>query len=250
MLEVAAAVGRVLTVAQAERLGRELRMTPGPADARGLGHLVPSPAFMDAVSTLVSAWNADPGVDGALLGGAVAGAAHSADQARREEAIETVVSGPRSSSLHPRSTEQVLLELIAEAQSEVLLITYALQGYDDLRKAIGRAIERGVAVTVLAEDADDAPQFAGDPARALFGLAVRRLRWPRSVRPARGAAMHAKVVVIDRRTILITSANLTQRASADNMEIGLVLRGGEMGRRVAGHVDDLEKNGVLLPVMD
>jgi phosphatidylserine/phosphatidylglycerophosphate/cardiolipin synthase-like enzyme len=155
-----------------------------------------------------------------------------------------VASGPRSTTLHSRSTEQILLGLIAEAQHEILLVTFALQGYDDLRDAVRQAVARGVRVRVLAEDPDDAPGFYGDPVRALAGIPVERLRWPRERRSGRGAALHAKVVVVDRGAVLVTSANLTQRASEDNFEVGLLLRG-DVGGRLARHIDELVVTGVF-----
>ncbi|OZD39752.1 hypothetical protein CH284_04660 [Rhodococcus sp. 06-156-3] len=100
-------------------------------------------------------------------------------------------------------------------------------------------------LTVLAEDPGDNHNFSGAPATALSGLVVNRLRWPADQRPASGAALHAKVVVIDRSTALITSANITRRAAGDNIETGLLVRGGDIPRRLAGHVDQLLQRQVF-----
>ena len=132
------------------------------------------------------------------------------------------MSGPASETVHARRTEQVLLQLISEARHEILLVTFALEMHDELHEALTRALHRGVRVTVLAEDPADYPGFRGDPGRAVRDLKVERLRWPAEARPERGAALHAKVVVVDRMTALVTSADLTQRASGDNLEAGVV----------------------------
>jgi hypothetical protein len=80
--------------------------------------------------------------------------------------------------------------------------------HEHLRTALTAATARGVTVAVLAEDPLDDPKFSGAPAKALSGLLVDRLRWPIDQRPVSGAALHAKVVVVDRRIALITSANI------------------------------------------
>jgi len=57
--------------------------------------------------------------------------------------------------------------------------------------------------------------------------------------------MHAKCAVADRRTELVTSANLTGAAMTDNMELGLVVRGGDVPKRIANHFDALVGSGTL-----
>lgn len=53
--------------------------------------------------------------------------------------------------------------------------------------------------------------------------------WPREKRPvveSGRAALHAKAAIADDHTALVTSANLTGFAIKDNMELGLLIRGG------------------------
>jgi phosphatidylserine/phosphatidylglycerophosphate/cardiolipin synthase-like enzyme len=117
--------------------------------------------------------------------------------------------------------------------------------HEDLREALAAATTRGVGVTVLAEDPMDNSQFYGDPAAAVADLVVKRLRWPGDQRPFAGAAMHAKIVIIDESAALITSANLTKRAAGDNFEAGLLIRGGDSAARLAAHVMELLEADVL-----
>ena len=90
------------------------------------------------------------------------------------------------------------------------------------------------------------PRLAAVLAKALNGLPVTRLRWPADQRPASGAALNAKTVVIDRSIAFITSANVTMRAAGDNIEAGLLVRGGDIPLRLADHVGQLLQAGVLL----
>lgn len=247
LLETAASVGRALQPAQAERLAVALAPFERAAEAQHLAGLIPTPAFQQSAQRLLRAWADHAGPNGTTVGAAVAAAAHAHQDARRSSQLELVVSGPTTKAIHARRTEQVLLQLIDEAAQEILLITYALHMHDELRAALNAAIGRGVSVTVLAEDPLDDPNFSGSPSKALSGLEVDRLRWPADQRPDSGAALHAKTVVIDRRIALITSANVTKRAAGDNIEAGVLVRGGDIPQRLADHVGQLLQNKVLSP---
>ena len=239
LLETAASVGRGLRPAQAERLAAALAPLERATEAQHLVGLIPTPAFRQNVQRLLNAWAEQPGPKGMTVGAAIAASAHAHQDARRNPHLELVVSGPTSTVIHARRTEQVLLQLIDEAAQEILLITYALHMHQHLRSALGGATARGVTVTVLAEDPLDNPDFSGAPNTALSGLYANRLRWPTDQRPASGAALHAKAVVIDRTIALITSANITKRAAGDNLEAGLLVRGGDIPQRLIDHVNQL-----------
>lgn len=57
--------------------------------------------------------------------------------------------------------------------------------------------------------------------------------------------MHAKLVVADRRVLLVSSANLTQSGVDRNIEAGLLVRGGTAPQRAAEHIAELQARGVL-----
>jgi cardiolipin synthase A/B len=59
--------------------------------------------------------------------------------------------------------------------------------------------------------------------------------------------MHVKCFIADRKTALVTSANLTDRALEMNMELGLVVRG-MLPKRLAAHFNQLALRGELTPV--
>lgn len=60
--------------------------------------------------------------------------------------------------------------------------------------------------------------------------------------------MHAKLLVIDRMTALVGSANVTGHAMAANLECGVLLRGGETPERIHAHVTSLFDRGDLIVV--
>lgn len=148
--------------------------------------------------------------------------------------VTPVWTGPQSEALHGRLTLAVLADLIDEARRDILLVSYATVPGDNVRAALASAADRGVVITLLLERAADNPRFEGhdDP---FPGLPARRLCWPAAERPV-GAAMHAKVLVIDRQTALVGSANLTGYGLERNLECGLLVRGGRVPTLLADHL--------------
>ena len=59
------------------------------------------------------------------------------------------------------------------------------------------------------------------------------------------ASLHAKCAVADGRILFISSANLTEYAMALNMELGVLINGGELPGRVVDHFGRLIENGTL-----
>jgi cardiolipin synthase A/B len=68
------------------------------------------------------------------------------------------------------------------------------------------------------------------------------------VLPAGTAALHAKAAIADSHTALVTSANLTGHGMNENMELGLIVRGGSVPRRLAAHFIQLMADRVLIQV--
>lgn len=70
--------------------------------------------------------------------------------------------------------------------------------------------------------------------------------WPASRRPVIGtsrAALHAKLIAADQEVALVGSANLTDKALASNLELGVILRDPDVVRRIVHHFRFLIKPG-------
>jgi cardiolipin synthase A/B len=169
--------------------------------------------------------------DGPYAAGALVGRLDAFDE---QPQVTPVWTGPESDRGQGRLTLAVVADLIDEAQREILLVSYATVPGASIRRAFHSADERGVALTFLLERRADNPGFSGgdDPFQ---GIAGRRLAWPATARPP-GASMHAKVLVVDRQTALVGSANLTGHALERNLECGLLLRGGPVPGLLADHL--------------
>lgn len=56
---------------------------------------------------------------------------------------------------------------------------------------------------------------------------------------------HAKLAVADRRTLFLSSADLTESAVRRTIEAGVLVTGGEAPRRAAEHIVELQRLGEL-----
>jgi phosphatidylserine/phosphatidylglycerophosphate/cardiolipin synthase-like enzyme len=200
----------------------------GPAAIDALAADTVQPASSNAVrhATLVAKQDR-----GSELGGLLRGRL---DALEEQVALTPVWTGPESIAAHGRLTIAVVADLIAEARTQILLVSYATAPSDRIRQALAAAAEKGVAITLLLERPQDNPHFTGQKG-PFPGLTARRLVWPAATRPS-GASMHAKLLVIDRNVALVGSANLTSRALESNLECGVLIRGGLVPAQLAGQI--------------
>jgi phosphatidylserine/phosphatidylglycerophosphate/cardiolipin synthase-like enzyme len=235
-----------------EKAGADLLRTRGPAALRAVAECVmegrPREAILQATAGAGPLLDALAGIDRsaglAYLTGLAAGYA----QRAAEVSIETVWSGPGSHHIPVRATAAVLADVVREARSELLLMTYSARHYQPLTVALQTAVSRGVHVSVVVETLQGAGSaLAGDePYQAFAGIGgIDLWHWPPAKRSEPGAKMHAKLAVADRRVLFVTSANLTQSGVGKNIEAGLLVRGGAAPLRAAEHVDALRAAGAL-----
>lgn len=157
--------------------------------------------------------------------------------------VDVVWTGPDSGLSTGRLTSAVVVELIDQAVLDVLLVGFAVQTEPSVAAALKRARQRDVTVTLLVERPADNPRFTGS-GTPFPGLHAVRLHWPADQRLG-VASLHAKVLVIDGRSALIGSANLTGAALGSNLECGLLVHGGPAPGDIRRHVRRLLQLGVL-----
>lgn len=173
-------------------------------------------------------------------------------RARLGESV-LVWSGPDGGLASVRSLEQALRDLILGAERELWLVSFAAFRFPHLHAALHSAAERNVRLHFLLETAADSAGALSVDARAAFPadlLAASRLyAWPLEKRPRNAAGnpakLHSKFAVADRRTALISSANLTADAFERNMEAGVVVQGGPLPVQLAEHLDQLVALGSI-----
>lgn len=199
----------------------------------------------DAVDQLANAWKATPTLTGAGVAAAlrVGLEARSQAQARRTRPVWT---GPGAMG-EQHLTGGVLHELVAKAHTRVLLVSYAAYTLPSLAADLADAVSRNVTVDVVFETEEDSSGAYNGPHATPFGAVdgIRRWRWPATRRPQSGAVLHAKLLVVDGRRALVTSANLTPRALNANVEAGVLIEDPDVAQALEEHVRLLMRTEVL-----
>jgi phosphatidylserine/phosphatidylglycerophosphate/cardiolipin synthase-like enzyme len=161
---------------------------------------------------------------GASVALALEAAALQYETCRPDRLVEPVVSGPVSPSVPVRLTSGVAVDVIRSARESLLVASFAAYGVDDVVRELRQAVRRGVLVDLLLEESTAA-------VRAFAPLHGRVRVWHRM-----DGTLHAKALVADRHTALLGSANLTDRALRDNIEVGVIIRDPQAVGRIADHL--------------
>jgi phosphatidylserine/phosphatidylglycerophosphate/cardiolipin synthase-like enzyme len=172
---------------------------------------------------------------------------------RQAQRVELVWTGPESRAIAVRRTEQALLQVINGARQRLLIVSFVVYDIDEIAQALLRSARRRVSLTICLETPDaSAGRVAYNTLRALgddLSQQAHLYYWPLSKRPTspdgRQGSLHAKVAVADGNTMLVSSANLTGNAMSLNMELGMLVHGGELPTAVEAHFRELIAAGAL-----
>lgn len=187
------------------------------------------------------------------------------DRARRprlEDVIDLVTTGPEARGITNRDTRVVVHDLFANAQRSILVAGYAVYQGQRVFEALA---ERMVNIPQLAVRMFlDIQRGHGDtsaPSELIrrFAHTFRTQQWPhdrphpqlfydpRTVALAtdKRASMHAKCIVVDNRSIFVSSANFTEAAQERNLEVGVLIHSTQVADRLTRHFDTLLSEGLL-----
>lgn len=223
--------------------------------ARWLAAMVelPQPELRARAAELVIRYAAvAPGAGPKALAWALrcAEAADRAERARRT--LELVWTGPAPAGCALRRTDQALLEVIGRARRKLLIVSFAAYDVAQVRDSLLAAEARGVEIVLVLESKEQSGgKVTFDGALALGDIGERAtvLVWPLERRPrdaqGRTGTLHAKCAVADEDILFVSSANLTGHALTLNMELGVLVTGGEVPRDVVRHFAALVAEGTL-----
>jgi phosphatidylserine/phosphatidylglycerophosphate/cardiolipin synthase-like enzyme len=251
------AIAKTLPRSQVEALARALEHQDHPSASllSNAMSVVPTPAFANLAGRLLDGWAADPaGISGAGLAIALTATARALDEVRKQEAIEIVWTGPLTNQVPVRLTREALLDVVRAATKELFVVSFAAYKVQDVVNALGDAADSGVKVRLVLETAKADGGTLSVGAAATFKALREKAHfyiWAQDKRPVieKGrAALHAKGAVADDHTALVTSANLTGFAIKENMELGILLRGGSVPGRLAALFRELIARGVLAEI--
>lgn len=215
---------------------------------------VPQAELRERVGAMLNTWRTRaPSISAQSVALALRAAARAAERERCRQTVELVWTGPDSQVVPLRRTDQALLDVVDSARERLIVVSFAVYRAENIRQALLRAADRGVAIDICLESRDAGEgKIAWDILTALGQSVASRSRlyvWPVDQRPlspeGKYGSLHAKLAVADHRTLFVSSANLTDYAMTLNMEMGLLLTGGDLPARVAQHFQRLIELGIL-----
>ena len=138
--------------------------------------------------------------------------------------VQILVTGSRFTGKGFRAIEPVMEELIHSASQEIHLTAYVLTpSAIGLLNLLEDALERGVRLTAIVNNLEQQPREIVEKMRFMAA------RFPHmrlsSFSSPEGRYLHAKVLVVDRKTAVMGSANLTWGGLVANHELALLIRG-------------------------
>lgn len=232
------------------QLASAVRRIQFAAESGVLDGWAANPAAHARLSALVNAWKATA-VPPTELAGMLLGAAAAYNQARAEQKIELVWTGPSSRLIATRKTEQALLQVIDAADHRLFMTSFVAYDVASIMAALKRASDKGVAISMLLEASD---KHGGTVSIDAIGKMkatlpdARVYSWSERDVGFSGGKVHAKVAVADEYFCFVSSANLTGHAMEKNMEAGVLVRGGATPRDLHRHLEALVTTHVIAKV--
>lgn len=197
------------------------------------------------LAKLQQEWRKNHEITPLEIAAALRGASGTASIMEKREAVEMVWTGPFTGLVASRHTEQVLLEVIESARRRLFIVSFVAYDINSVIGALRDAVGRNVRIDLLLEsskshggrvDIDSIDTFKKKlPSANVYAWTTES----KSGGDTWSGAVHAKCAVADRSMAFITSANLTRAAMEKNMELGVLVRGGNLPGMLEDHLDAL-----------
>ena len=143
--------------------------------------------------------------------------------------VSLVVTAPPLFSINARTTMNVMQSLIGNAERNILITGYSLSSYFlELVDTIIQKSQRGVFIKFFVNDLDKQPEFEKILRYKGRFLKVYNYRQEDD----KMSALHAKVISVDQKQTLITSANLSYHGQQGNIELGTLIESKQIARQI------------------
>lgn len=147
----------------------------------------------------------------------------------QKEYAELVVTAPPSFSMRTKETKTIVNDMIENASKSILITGYSLSDYfSDMIDSIIKKSQKGVFVKFFVNDIDSQSSF--DKLCRYKGKFLEIYNFPKQQDSM--AALHAKVISVDKKDNLITSANLSYHGQEGNIEFGTYVESEEFAKQI------------------
>lgn len=241
LLDAVTALVSLVSPEKVQAIAARIRLTEANRATSTLPSLVGTPVASSVVEQLATEWqNTKVGSD--ELASMLLAASHVYTKAASEQSVELVWTGPTTTFVAARRTEQALLQVINSAEETLFITSFVAYDVAAIVRALNLANERYVQISMLLElSQDQGGSITFDVFKRMKTLvpAATLYAWPNKAEEFRGGSVHAKVAVADSKLCFITSANLTGSAMERNMEAGVLVAGGEVPLAMSEHLKAL-----------
>ena len=257
LLDQIVVVGRSVSSSSVELLCQALEQLPDgytKTQCRVVVSVIASQGTRQHFLSVVDLWlEHELPIPPVALAWALRASSQTEKQRQQEQSLELVWTGPNPKKTPLRRIDQALLSLLNEAKESILLVTYASYKIPNIRKALLESIKRGVKVTLVVESHEKEDGNDSFPPLYAFGKELSSKAevffWPLANRErdenGHRGVLHVKCAIIDGKAMLLSSANLTGSAMTMNMELGVLIRGGNMPEQVERHLLSLQEYRIL-----
>ena len=161
------------------------------------------------------------------------------------DTISLAVTAPPSFTIKAKSTKNTMDALIKNAKKSILITGYSLSGYfDDLVDVIIKKSQSGIFVEFFINNIESQ--------KNVEKLGRYKGRFLRIYNYTPGAdamsALHAKVLSVDGKATLITSANLSYHGQEGNIELGTLIESSHIAKQVKDVFTQLVFKKVFLEI--
>lgn len=217
---------------------------------------VNNPRLRRGVQEVLNAWRDDVSLNWTSreVAAAITSAAHAVQSSQRELTVDLVWTGPSTSNLPIRRTDQVLLQMIQDCNHDLTLISFAIYKVPDIVQALTLALDRGIHLRILAETPESGDGKITYGIQATFGQNILNrsevLVWPKENRPVgadgRYGSLHVKGAIMDDHQLFISSANLTEYALSLNMELGVLIESEALVHQLKGQIESMIRERIIV----
>ena len=140
---------------------------------------------------------------------------------QNEDNTQLVWTGPLIYNQNADNTSRVMIEMIDSSSTSITVVGYLIQsGTKEIFQSLKSASQRGVRIRFIFNHAESFFQKI-EKLWKDDNLPVIYTYKPKNV----DTSLHAKVLIVDSRDILVTSANLTNYGINENIELGIRYKG-------------------------
>lgn len=153
-----------------------------------------------------------------------------APHSKKDDRVALIATVPPTFSIRAKSTKITVDSMVRGASGSILITGYSLSDYfTDLVDEIIQKSQRGVFVKFFVNDIEHQTGF--DRVLRYKGRFLKVYNYPKQ-QDDKMAALHAKVISVDKRETLITSANLSYHGQEGNLELGTYIESASIAQQI------------------